>query len=287
MKSHAYISIGIPIYNAEAYLATAIKSIWAQTHELWELILIDDGSTDNSLAIAKQFEKIDSRIRVISDGSNKKLPARLNQLIDESKYDYIARMDADDLIHPDRLAIQISFLKDNPSYDLVSTGVVSIDAQNKVYGCRHVDDLYAKFESVETAYPIVHASILAKKSWYERNRYNENYPRSEDYDLWCRAISKQDLRLAVLPDLLYYYREEGNLSLAKIVRSYKDSLTTYSEYKKTNIVDSAKLEAKVGAVRLLDSLGLLQKIANKRNKITMSEELQENHQAVVNGLVAE
>ena len=287
MKSHAYISIGIPIYNAEAYLATAIKSIWAQTHELWELILIDDGSTDNSLAIAKQFEKIDSRIRVISDGSNKKLPARLNQLIDESKYDYIARMDADDLIHPDRLAIQINFLENNPSYDLVSTGVVSIDAQNKVYGCRHVDDLYAGFESVETAYPIVHASILAKKSWYERNRYNENYPRSEDYDLWCRAISKQDLRLAVLPDLLYYYREEGNLSLAKIVRSYKDSLTTYSEYKKTNIVDSAKLEAKIGAVRLLDSLGLLQKIANKRNKITMSEQLQENHQAVVNGLVAE
>ncbi|MFT0771506.1 glycosyltransferase family 2 protein [Psychrobacter aquimaris] len=287
MKSHAYISIGIPIYNAEAYLATAIKSIWAQTHELWELILIDDGSTDNSLAIAKQFEKVDSRIRVISDGSNKKLPARLNQLIDESKYDYIARMDADDLIHPDRLAVQINFLENNPSYDLVSTGVVSIDAQNKVYGCRHVDDLYAGFESVETAYPIVHASILAKKSWYERNRYNENYPRSEDYDLWCRAISKQDLRLAVLPDLLYYYREEGNLSLAKIVRSYKDSLTTYSEYKKTNIVDSAKLEAKVGTVRLLDSLGLLQKIANKRNKITMSEELQENHQAVVNGLVAE
>jgi len=287
MKSHAYISIGIPIYNAEAYLATAIKSIWAQTHELWELILIDDGSTDNSLAIAKQFEKVDSRIRVISDGYNKKLPARLNQLIDESKYDYIARMDADDLIHPDRLTIQISFLENHPSYDLVSTGVVSIDAQNKVYGCRHVDDLYAGFESVETAYPIVHASILAKKSWYERNRYNENYPRSEDYDLWCRAISKQDLRLAVLPDLLYYYREEGNLSLAKIVRSYKDSLTTYSEYKKTNIVDSAKLEAKIGAVRLLDSLGLLQKIANKRNKITMSEQLQENHQAVVNGLVAE
>ncbi|WP_394212671.1 glycosyltransferase family 2 protein [Psychrobacter piscatorii] len=287
MKSHAYISIGIPIYNAESYLATAIKSIWAQTHELWELILIDDGSTDNSLAIAKQFEKIDSRIRVISDGSNKKLPARLNQLIDESKYDYIARMDADDLIHPDRLAIQINFLENNPSYDLVSTGVVSIDAQNKVYGCRHVDHLYARFESIETAYPIVHASILAKKSWYERNRYNENYPRSEDYDLWCRAISKQDLRLAVLPDLLYYYREEGNLSLAKIVRSYKDSLTTYSEYKRTNIIDSAKLEAKIGAVRLLDSLGLLQKIANKRNKITMSEELQENHQAVVNGLVAE
>ena len=111
MNNQTYISIGIPIYNAEAYLEDAIKSILAQTHELWELILIDDGSTDASLTIAKRFAESDHRIKVISDGINKKLPARLNQLIEEANYDYIARMDADDLIHPDRLAIQLSFLE--------------------------------------------------------------------------------------------------------------------------------------------------------------------------------
>ena len=287
MKNQTYISIGIPIYNAEAYLEDAIKSILAQTYELWELILIDDGSTDGSLAIARRFEKMDNRIKVISDGKNKKLPTRLNQLIDESQYDYIARMDADDLIHPDRLAIQMTFLEHNIECDLVSTGVVSIDNHNKVYGCRHVAGIYTEFEEIAAAYPIVHASVLAKKSWYERNRYDENYPRSEDYDLWCRAIANRDLKLAVLPDLLYYYREEGNLSLAKIIRSYEDSFKTYSEYTGSNTLGSLKLTAKIAAVRLLDSMGLLQRIANKRNKLMISNELKKYHQSVVDSICAE
>ena len=287
MKNQTYISIGIPIYNAEAYLEDAIKSILAQTYELWELILIDDGSTDGSLAIARRFEKMDNRIKVISDGKNKKLPTRLNQLIDESQYDYIARMDADDLIHPDRLAIQMTFLEHNIECDLVSTGVVSIDNHNKVYGCRHVAGIYTEFEEIGAAYPIVHASVLAKKSWYKRNRYDENYPRSEDYDLWCRAIANRDLKLAVLPDLLYYYREEGNLSLAKIIRSYKDSFKTYSEYTGSNTLGSLKLTAKIATVRLLDSMGLLQRIANKRNKLMISNELKKYHQSVVDSICAE
>ena len=287
MKNQTYISIGIPIYNAEAYLEDAIKSILAQTYGLWELILIDDGSTDGSLAIARRFEKMDNRIKVISDGKNKKLPTRLNQLIDESQYDYIARMDADDLIHPDRLAIQMTFLEHNIECDLVSTGVVSIDNHNKVYGCRHVAGIYTEFEERAAAYPIVHASVLAKKSWYERNRYDENYPRSEDYDLWCRAIANRDLKLAVLPDLLYYYREEGNLSLAKIIRSYKDSFKTYSEYTGSNTLGSLKLTAKIATVRLLDSMGLLQRIANKRNKLMISNELKKYHQSIVDSICAE
>nr|WP_289056612.1 glycosyltransferase family A protein [uncultured Psychrobacter sp.] len=290
MKNQTYVSIGIPIYNAEAYLADAIKSILAQTHERWELILLDDGSTDGSLAIAQRFAASDDRIKVLYDGVNKKLPARLNQLIAVAQYDYVARMDADDLVHPDRLATQLRFLEKNPDYDLVSTGVVSIDNHNQVYGCRHVEHLYTGFEKIEAAYPIVHASILAKKSWYQRHAYNEAYPRSEDYDLWCRAIASQDLKLAVLPDLLYYYREEGNLSLAKIIRSYKDSFQTYCDYKNprrlsaTKLAGSIKLAAKVSTVKLLDSAGLLQKIANKRNKLTMSTALRAQHQAVVDSI---
>ena len=95
-----FITIGISIYNAELYLADAIKSIISQSFEKWELILIDDGSTDNSLSIAKLFAEQDSRIRIISDGQNKKLPCRLNQIIQEAKYEYITRMDEDDLISP-------------------------------------------------------------------------------------------------------------------------------------------------------------------------------------------
>ena len=189
------VSIGIPFYNSEDYLALSISSVINQSFTEWELILVDDGSTDNSLQIAREFELKDKRIRVISDGSNKKLPYRLNQIIDESKYEYIARMDADDLIHPERLQIQLNFLNEHSGFDIVSSGTVSINDENRVYGYRHVEEVFTDFDEVRRSHPILHASILAKKSWYLRNRYNTNYPRAQDFELWCRAISKNDLNL--------------------------------------------------------------------------------------------
>ncbi len=230
MNKFEYISIGIPIYNAESYLTDAIKSVLAQTYPYWELLLIDDGSRDNSFKIAQEFAVKDNRIRVISDGLNKKLPARLNQIINEAKYDYIARMDADDVMHPQRLEKQLSFLEDNKKYDLVSSGLISIDNQNEVKGFRCVCQLYDNFSKTSLSYPVVHPSVMARKSWYLRNQYSERYPRAEDFELWTRSIINNDFRMAVLPDLLLYYRQEGNLSRDKIIKSYKDLLKIYKSY---------------------------------------------------------
>src|SRR5690606_5270187 len=166
-----YISIGIPFFNAVAYLEDAIKSVLAQTFQEWELILVDDGSSDGSLDIAKKYEQLDCRVRVISDGLNKKLPIRLNEIIKKAKFDYIARMDADDILHPQRLEKQLSFLEDNKKYDLVSSGLISIDNQNEVKGFRCVSQLYDNFSKPSLSYPIVHPSVMARKSWYLRNQY--------------------------------------------------------------------------------------------------------------------
>ena len=287
MNEPIFISIGIPFYNAESYLEYAICSVLAQTYLYWELILIDDGSSDNSLSIANKYAGNDDRIRVISDGENRKLPNRLNQIINEANYDYIARMDADDIIHPNRLKLQLDFLKANAEYDLVSTGIVSIDNYNNVYGYRNVAKIVNNFEKVEKSYPIVHASILAKKRWHVRNLYDESRPRSQDYELWCRAISNQDLKIAVLPDLLYYYREEGNLSLQKIVRSYNDSYKTYCEYRGGfKLSGFLRVKSKVFIVKALSHMGLLQNIASRRNKILMSEDLKFYHQSIINDLAS-
>lgn len=281
-----YISIGIPFYNAEKYLALAITSVINQSYQDWELILLDDGSSDGSLEIAKWFEKKDYRIRVISDGENKKLPYRLNQIINVSKYDYIARMDADDMIHLDRLEMQMRFLQDNPDYDLVSTGVVSINNHNKVYGYRNVESVYNNFSEVKKSYPIVHASILARKTWYQRNKYNTNHPRSQDYELWCRASSKDDLKLAVLPDLLYYYREEGVLVSKKLISSYSNGFRVYTKYHGSfDIKRFIKISLKKLAVRGLGYSGLLQKIASRRNQKTISIEIINKHQEIINNIV--
>ena len=283
-----YISIGIPIYNAESYLTDAIKSVLAQTYPYWELLLIDDGSTDNSLKIAQEFAVKDNRIRVISDGLNKKLPARLNQIINEAKYDYIARMDADDVMHPQRLEKQLSFLENNKIYDLVSNGLISIDNQNEIKGFRCVSQLYDDFSQTSLSYPVLHPSVMARKSWYERNQYSLEYPRAEDFELWTRAITKNDFNMAVLPDLLLYYREEGNLSIEKIINSYKDMQKIYSKYDLKSIlkIDVLKLNFKILAVKFFYLTGNLQKLARSRNKMFDDVDL-EYYQKLLNQVVSD
>lgn len=226
MRKFKYITIGIPIYNAENYLADAIKSILAQSYPYWELILIDDGSTDRSLSIAMSFAQKDSRIRVISDGQNKRLPARLNQIIQEARYEYIARMDADDLISPLRLEKQLEFLEKNQEYCLVSTGILSLKNDLSLMGYRATSknkniDLQ---DAILGTTGIIHASILARKSWYIRNLYNESNKLAEDYELWLKAFLKNDLKVGFIEEPLYYYREDQNIKLEKILNAYSTQM---------------------------------------------------------------
>lgn len=289
MRINPNVSIGIPFYNAENFLGNTIKSIIAQQYSCWELILVDDGSSDNSLNIAKYYANRDSRIRLISDGENKKLPARLNQLISESKGAYVARMDADDIMHPQRLEKQLQFLEKNKHYDLVSSGLISIDSQNKVKGFRCVSQLYDEFSSPNLSYPIVHPSIMARKSWYERNQYSLAYPRAEDFELWTRAIKSKDFKMAVLPDLLLYYREEGNLSIDKIINSYKDTLKIYSKYHSSSNIDIEvlKLNFKIIISKLFYYTGNLQNLAMRRNTSFNSKEELEGFQKLLNQVIGE
>lgn len=281
-----FISIGIPFYNAEKFFSDAIRSVLYQTYSNWELILIDDGSKDKSLEIANYFAKQDTRIRVISDGFNRKLPARLNQLIKESKGDFVVRMDADDVMHPQRLEKQLSFLEENKKYDLVASGLISIDSYNNVKGFRCVDQLFDEFSNPSLSYPIVHPSVMARKSWYLRNQYSEKYPRAEDFELWTRAITKKDFKMAVLPNLLLYYREEGNLSKDKIVNSYKDTLKIYANYYSNSFnIEVVKLYLKILVVNIMFYTGNLQKLANRRNKYFESDILKKDLQEILNKVI--
>ena len=232
-----YVSIGIPIYNAEKYLADAIKSVLVQTYPYWELILIDDGSTDGSLAIAEKFSQQDKRIRVISDGQNKKLPARLNQIIREAKYDFIARMDADDLISPIRLEKQLTFLQKNSQFEFVSTGVLSLKSDLSLVGYRttNPDKTITMEDAVMGTTGIIHASIVAKKAWFLRNLYNEDNKLAEDYELWLKAFLNHDLNVGFIEEPLYYYREDQNIRLEKLLRAYSSQIEIISSLSETEL----------------------------------------------------
>lgn len=273
-----FVSIGIPFFNAEKYLALCIESVLAQTHENWELILIDDGSTDKSLEIALSYK--DKRIKVISDKLNRKLPARLNEIIEIAQYDYIARMDADDIMSPVRIQKQLEYLINHPNIDLVSTSLYSISNNNKLNGvrtCRLTSP--TKKQVLLGNSGIVHASLLVKKEWYKRNKYNEKIYTAQDYELWVSAMVNNDLKVGFLKDYLYYYREEDNVTKKKMIYSYKTQIKVIKKYYKgilsfdEYILTLIKIYIKIFITYIFYYLSIMEIIYKLRNK----EEIKEKH----------
>lgn len=206
-KSESIITVAIPFYNAEKFLSDSIRSVLNQTYRDFELLLIDDGSTDKSLMIAKEYEANDHRVIVISDGENLGLPARLNQICLLAKGIYVARMDSDDIMHPDRLLQQKMFLDNNPDYEVVGTGYYNIDTDNNILS----EGLYKEFpDSIHDVLChncLMHPSVMGRREWFLHHPYDVNAYRIEDLNLWLRTIGKS--KFANIQDYLMYYRTVG------------------------------------------------------------------------------
>ena len=272
------ISIGIPFYNAEDTLLDAVRSIFAQTHKNWELILVDDGSTDRSLELAKSIK--DPRVRVYSDGENLRLAARLNQITKLAKYDYLARMDADDLISPIRLEKQLDLLLSQPDIDLVSTGVCSLNNDYEPIGIRCVRPNHSITPSglLRGGSGIVHASLLGRRSWFEQNPYKESMLKSQDTNLWVRSYSKNNLSVAFISEPYYYYREDNNVTKKQLLTAYRMGRHTILSDAKNGFSLKIKSKAiidnliKTFAVQFFSSVAL--KAARKRRNSTLLSESQ-------------
>ena len=195
------LTIAIPFYNARPYLADAIRCVFAQTFTDWELILLDDGSTDGSLDVAKAVD--DPRVRVVSDGRNLGLATRLNEVTRLADSDLIARMDADDLMSLRRLEVQYRVLAENPAIDLVSTGLLSLGSDGELVGRRGIDGGTPSFDDVlYQRRGVLHGSVVARREWFSRNPYNERLRQAQDVDLWLSAIAKGDFSVRTLSEPL-------------------------------------------------------------------------------------
>jgi len=264
------VTIAIPFYNAEKFLAEAIKSVFAQSFQDWELLLIDDGSTDNSLAIAKSVQ--DDRVRVIADGKNKRLAGRLNEVSHWAKYDYILRMDADDLMMPNRIEKQLKLLINNDA-DIVTTGVYSVLNNLKLIGVRGMNYNSATFDDIiSKKVGITHAALLAKKSWYLRNQYDDTLSIAQDLDLWLRSSKSNDLKIISIKDPLYIYREENNVTKDKLLRAYKNERNMIRKYKETSfdaLIFKSYLKSVI--VRILSMLKKIDVLQKRRGQDQISE----------------
>ncbi len=224
------VSIAIPCYNAEKYLQMAIQSVLNQSYNNWELLIIDDGSTDKTLEIAKGFT--DKRITVVCDGKNKGLPMRLNESVSWSKGKYYARMDADDIMHYNRIKLQVDYLEKHPDIDVLGTSIYTIDSENKLCGVL----LYNESNSIRDGiFPVLsHPTIMGKLEWFKLNQYDVTMKRAQDKELWLRSRTYSKFFNLSIP--LLYYREMGIPTFKKYCRSKWFELTKlYYHSRKYNI----------------------------------------------------
>lgn len=274
MPKDIFVTIAIPFYNAEETILDAVRSVFAQTHENWELLLIDDGSNDKSLELVQGIK--DPRVSIYSDGKNLKLAARLNQIVDLAKYDYIARMDADDLMSPDRIEKLISILI-NENYDLVSCGTYSIKMNNSYNGYRGNYEEKYSFEGIlNKSQKFLHAGLIARKSWYQRNRYNEQIPVGQDTHLWLSASKALDFNAKSISDPLYIYREEGNVTVKKLMKAYQVERDFYAPMIDNTLFKykyMTKSWLKTLIVKTMSIFGSLDYLLNRRNKSKIDENL--------------
>jgi len=207
------VSIGMPVCNCQATLRSALNSLLAQTYSNWELLLMDDGSSDESLKIAKQFS--DPRIKICSDGKFRGLIKRLNQAIDLSCGEYFARMDGDDVAYPERLEKQVSYLEEHPDVDLLGAWVMVFGRAGMPLGKRANPEPHAAICAKPFAgFPIAHPTYIGRIEWFRRYGYRQEALRCEDQDLLLRSYLSS--KFANLPEILLGYREE-KLSLKKIL----------------------------------------------------------------------
>jgi len=197
----------MPVYNGEKYLAQAINSILQQTYSNFELLIINDGSTDNSLSIIKSFN--DSRIRLLNNPTNLGLVITRNKGISEARGKYIAMLDCDDVALPQRLALQVDFLNQNPEYGVVGSQIMLVDDEGKI---SRIIKYKAKPQFISSILffnnYLAQSSVLVRVNLIKVLQYRLEYPMAEDYDLWVRLA--RVTKIKIIQEPLVKYRLHAN-----------------------------------------------------------------------------
>jgi glycosyltransferase involved in cell wall biosynthesis len=225
-SASAAVTIAVPFFDCARTLGESLQSVFAQTRRDWELLLVDDGSTDGSLEIAAAVD--DPRVRIVSDGVNRGLVYRLNQIADLATTPYLCRMDGDDVMHPRRLELQLAYLEAHPEVDVVGSPIVSIDETGTIRGARGTRDIVGGPAALLRGVPFVHPTALGRTRWFRAHRYDARFVRAEDHELWCRTAG--DARLAMVPEPLLFYREPARPNLRGYVLSCRTDRAIFRRY---------------------------------------------------------
>jgi glycosyltransferase involved in cell wall biosynthesis len=224
------VSVVLPVWNGERHLKQAIESILAQLFEDFELIIIDDGSTDGSAGIIRSFLG-DPRVRCHRQ-ANKGLVDALNKGIELSKGSFIARIDSDDYAKPERLAAQVKALTENPNVAVIGSAIQVVDGNgNHLREVRYGKSANAR---IAVACELAHAAVMFKKDVIVMaGGYREAFRHAEDYDLWLRVSEIAEIRN--LSEILTTVRElpSGITKSHSAAQNFRASLARIAHRRRT------------------------------------------------------
>jgi glycosyltransferase involved in cell wall biosynthesis len=229
LMNHPKVSVLMPMYNARKYLAETVESILGQTFENFELVAIDDGSTDDSAEIIARFT--DPRIRLVRNEKNLGIARTLNMGVGICHGEYIARMDADDIAVPSRLEKQCAFLDSHPDVEMVGADILRIDSSGKPLAVQYRNPgSWGKLKwHMFLDCCIAHPTVMARRAFFGKAGAYQSM-HAEDFSLWHSAIHKR-LRLVNLPEPLLRYRVHSqSISMAKYAQQLESAAEITCRY---------------------------------------------------------
>jgi len=228
MSPAPLVSVVMPVKDSGRFVGEAVESVLGQEFADFELVVVDDGSTDDSMEVVRGYE--DARIRVV-EGPCRGVAAAINQGLESARGELVARMDADDVAESDRLAVQADFLAREESIDAVGSDVLELDEEGKViarFAALDHPDLARVSLLVEN--PLLHSSVTVRRQrLVELGGYAET--ASEDYELWCR-LARAGGRLTNVPATLVRWRwHERAVTKENASGVRRSALETYSGFR--------------------------------------------------------
>lgn len=212
------VSVVMAAYNSRDTIAEAVGSVLAQSLRDFELIVVDDGSSDGTAGVAASFG--DGRVRCVRNRRNLGLPASLNRGLSCARGRYVARMDADDVMLPDRLRVQAEFLSAHSGISIVGSDYVIFKGGAAV-GRRRMPVTDDEIRGAALNHsPFCHPTVMARREVFERFRYDTRFRCCQDYELWSRVLT--EFKAANIPQALLKYRLSENGNTARSLRDMSE-----------------------------------------------------------------
>ena len=199
------VSVIMPVYNGARFIKDSILSILNQTYTDWELIIVNDGSTDKTADIIDKYARSEPRIRVFHLDKNQGVSAASNFAVEQSTGEYITRLDSDDIAFPERLQVQVDFMDNHPDIDLAGSYFKAFHPGGTEFDVVIPTDSATLAKLLPTQNQLGHSTVMMRRAIFDKvGGYDTTFTLAEDYEFYLRVLEHG--KIANIPQFLVFYR---------------------------------------------------------------------------------